>query len=112
MTRGYADIALKKLAYYGPAPVQGAPVFVQPPLTAGQVLYGVGNPAYGLPPWKARAIANGIVRSGVDVNSPAKRLVNAGIGALAGNFVSNMLGAGPFGRGLATAIGASYGYNK
>jgi hypothetical protein len=112
MTRKDRHIALTKLAFFGPAQVQGAPAFAVPPLTAGQVLYGVGNPAYGLPPWKARAIANGIVRSGVDVNSPARKLINAGIGALAGNFVSNMLGAGPFGRGLATAIGASYGYNN
>lgn len=112
MTREARYAAIEKIAFYGPASVTGIPSYTLPPATVGQVMYGAMNPAYGLPPWKARAIMNSIVDSKVDVNSPAKKLMNAGIGALAGNFISNMLGAGPFGRGMATAIGASYGYNK
>lgn len=111
MTSAERDSALTKLAYFGTAAVAGAPAYFTPPLTVGQVMHDVSSPFSSLPPPLARRVNDDIVGSGVDVNSSAKRLLHAGIGALAGNFISNMLGAGPFMRGVSTALGAKYGYN-
>lgn len=103
--------ALTKLAYFGSAAVQGSPSFFPAPLTVGQVMHDISNPFSPMSRPMARSLTDRIVNSGVDVNSPAKKLLHAGIGALAGNFISNMLGAGPFARGVATTLGARYGYN-
>lgn len=112
MTRSARLAALEKLAYFGPAADPRHLPYSRPPLTVGQIMYGIGSPACLLDAQEKRQLTDRIVGSGVDVNSPAKRLVSAGIGALAGNFIANMFGAGPFNRGIATAIGAKYGYNK
>lgn len=103
--------ALEKLAYFGSAPVNGVPVYLTPPPTVGQVMYLANSPMSPLPPASGRFLTDRIVNTGINVNAPAKSLIRAGLGALAGNFISNALGAGPFGRGLATGIGATYGYN-
>ena len=103
--------ALEKLAYFGRSDVSGSPAFMTPPMTVGQVMYNAGSPAFGLHPDVARGINNSIVRSGLSVNDPAKKLFHAGIGALASNFIANKLGVGPFARGVITAAGANYGYN-
>lgn len=105
-------IALEKLAYFGPAYVAGAPSFYTPPLTVGQVMYNINNPASPLSQSDRRLLTNKIVQTNTNVNSPAKSLLRAGIGALAGNFIATTLGAGPFTRGMATAIGANYGYRN
>ena len=102
--------ALTKLAFFGPAPVPGAPYFAPPPLTVGQAMYNVNAFGSPLSMHDKRLINDKIVNSGINVNAPAKSLFRAGIGALAGNFIANALGLGPFNRGLATAIGANYGY--
>lgn len=104
-------MALEKLAYFGAAPVPGSPSFMHPTLTVGQMMYRAGGPYSPLSPAQTRSLNDKIVQTGIDVNSPAKRLLGAGIGALAGNFISNAMGAGPFMRGMATGIGAHYGYN-
>lgn len=106
----YRKQAIEKLAFFGPAPVTGAPIYRTPPLTVGQSLYSL--PSMNLSPYHQREIHDKIVNSGLHVNKPAKSLLNAGIGALAGNFISTTLGMGPFMRGALTAIGANYGYNK
>lgn len=103
--------AIEKLAYFGPAYVAGAPQYVVPPPTVGQVMYGINGPYSPLAPATRRFLNDKITNTGINVNAPGKSLIRAGLGALAGNFISNALGAGPFGRGLATGIGASYGYN-
>jgi len=105
-------MALEKLAYYGPAAVTGAPMYFPPPPTVGQVVYNINSPTSQLSPANRRFLTDKIVDTGINVNAPGKSLLRAGLGALAGNFISNALGVGPFGRGLATAIGASYGYNN
>lgn len=74
-------------------------------------MHDIANPFSPMSRPMARSLTDRIIDSGVDVNSPAKKLLHAGIGALAGNFISNMLGAGPFTRGVATTLGARYGYN-
>ena len=111
MTAEERTYALEKIAYFGPADVVGSPSYTRPPLTVGQMMYRSGGPYSPLTPVQSRELNDSIVRTGIDVNSPAKSLLHAGIGALAGNFISNALGAGPFMRGMATAIGANYGYN-
>jgi hypothetical protein len=80
-------------------------------MTVGQVMYNANSPMSILSQSDRRKLTDKIVGAGINVNSPAKSLLRAGIGALAGNFISNMLGAGPFMRGVATAAGAQYGYN-
>lgn len=103
--------ALLKLAYFGPAWVPGAPFYQnQSPTAVGQVIY-MAKQDQSMPPMASRRLTDDIVSTGVNVNSPAKNLFKAGIGALAGNFISNALKAGPFVRGLMTATGANYGYN-
>ena len=111
MTESIRQEALEKLAYFGPAPVQGVPPYTVPPATVGQVMYGINAPYSPLSPATRRFLNDKIINTGINVNAPGKSLIRAGLGALAGNFISNALGAGPFGRGLATGIGASYGYN-
>ena len=111
MTEAIRKEALEKLAYFGPAPVTGAPMYFPPPPTVGQVMYGINGPMSPLSPADKRFLTDKIVNTGINVNAPGKSLIRAGLGALAGNFISNALGVGPFGRGLATAIGANYGYN-
>ena len=113
MTKTARVYALYKLAYFGPAPVLGAPHFgPPPPMTVGQVMYNANMPFSPLTGVDRRKMLDSIVNSGKNVNAPAKSLLNAGIGALAGNFISNALGAGPFMRGVATAVGAINGYNR
>lgn len=110
MTATARTEALTKLAFFGTAYVPGTPVFAPPAPTVGQAMYNVN--AFGTPlsPHEKRVITDNIVNSGIDVNAPAKSLLHAGIGALAGNFIANTLGLGPLNKGLATAIGAYYGY--
>jgi hypothetical protein len=113
MTKTARFYALYKLAYFGPAPVLGSPNYgPPPPMTVGQVMYNVNIPSSPLQDADRRRMLDSIVNSGKNVNAPAKSLLNAGIGALAGNFISNALGAGPFMRGFATAVGAINGYNR
>lgn len=104
--------ALEKLAYFGTASVSGTPVYLTPPPTVGQMLYNVNGPYSPLSQSDKRFLSDRIVNTGINVNASGKSLLRAGLGALAGNFISNALGVGPFGRGLATAIGANYGYNS
>lgn len=111
MNRILRERALEKLAYFGPVGVTGTPVYaVPPPPTVGQVMYGINSPYSPLSQADKRFLNDKIVGTGINVNAPGKSLLKAGLGALAGNFISNALGIGPFGRGLATGIGASYGY--
>ena len=113
MTETVRSLALTKLAYFGPAPVIGVPHYgPPPPLTVGQVMYRANMPFLPLSGIDRRKMLDSIVDTGKNVNAPAKSLLNAGIGALVGNFISNQLGAGPFMRGVATAVGANYGYNR
>ena len=110
MTPDLRAKAIIKLAYFGAAPVPGAPQFTSPPLTVGQVMYNANAFGSPLSMQDRRAFTDKVVNSGLNVNDPAKSLIRAGIGALAGNFIANALGLGPFNRGVATAIGANYGY--
>lgn len=113
MTKSARLAAITKLAYFGPAPVIGVPCYgPPPPMTVGQVMYNVNSPFSNFSAQNKRKITDRIVNTGLDVNDPAKKLLHAGIGALAGNFISNAIGAGPFMRGVATALGANYGYTK
>ena len=112
MTKGARVNALMKLAYFGPASVIGRCTYRTPPPTVGQTIYNINAPYSQIPQYEKRMLTDSIVDTGINVNSPAKSLFHAGIGALAGNFLSNALGAGPFLRGVATTLGASYGYNN
>lgn len=105
-------LALEKLAFHGSAQVIGSPMYYTPPLSVGQVLYHVNSPYNPMTNHQKRQLIDSINGTKIDVNKPAKSLLRAGIGALAGNFISTALGAGPFMRGLSTAIGANYGYNN
>lgn len=131
--------ALTKLAFYGSTWVTGSPRFGIPQLTVGQAMYNLNSqtcnttnnnlstsniymprprttlasdPAFYASALGRRNITDQIVNTGIGVNSPAKSLLHAGIGALAGNFIANALKTGPFVRGLMTATGANYGYNN
>lgn len=106
---GLLQRGLVKSAFSGIAPVPGSPYFTPPPLTVGQTMYNVGV-TDGLSPFQKRQINGAIVDTGLGVNSPAKNLLKAGVGAMAGNFIGKMLGVGPFWRGVMTATGANYGY--
>ena len=112
MTPDLRAKAITKLAYFGAAPVPGMLQFTSPPLTVGQVMYNANAFGSPLSMHDRRLFTDKVVNSGLSVNDPAKSLIRAGIGALAGNFIANALGMGPFKRGIATAIGANYGYGK
>lgn len=101
--------SLVKSAFSGIAPVPGSPYYVPPTMTVGQTMYNVGVDS-SLSPYQKRQINGAIVNTGIGVNSPAKNLLKAGVGAMAGNFIGKMLGVGPFWRGVMTATGANYGY--
>lgn len=100
--------ALSKLAFCGPADVYGSPSFDVPVPTVGQAMTGI-NANLSIPAGIRRSALDRIVRTGIDVNSPARKLFGAGLGALAGNLVSRAFGFGLLGRTAATAIGANYG---
>lgn len=110
MTPELRTKALVKLAYFGAAAVPGMQQFTVPPLTVGQVMYNANALGSPMSMHEKRIFMDKVVNSGLNVNDPAKNLIRAGIGALAGNFIANALGLGPFKRGIATAIGANYGY--
>ena len=111
MTKEARISSIMKLAYFGPASL-GHSSYRTPPPTVGQTIYNINGPYSPLQPLDRRMLTDRIVDTGLNVNSPAKNLLNAGLGALVGNFLSNAFGAGPFIRGAATAIGANYGYNN
>ena len=109
---GVDPAVLCKMAYFGPAPVFGSPVLPPPPpLTVGQVMYNVSAPGSPMSGVQQREFKDQVVHTGLNVNSPARSLLRAGVGAVAGNLISNALGMGPFMRGVMTAAGAGYGYN-
>lgn len=101
--------ALTKLAFYGPAPVFGAPVYLPPPVTVGQAMTDI-NAIQALSAYDRRRAIDQIVATGVDVNSPLRNLFTAGLGALAGKTISKALGLSPFTQGVAATMGAQYGY--
>lgn len=101
---------LQKLAFYGSASVLGSPAYTTPPMTVGQVLYNAGAPSSPFTGSSFRAFSDQVNKSGLNVNSPAKNLFKAGIGALAGNFLGKTLGVSPFFRGVLSTVGANYGY--
>lgn len=75
-------------------------------------MYLAKAPKTNIPGMSGRDFTDSVIKTNVNVNAPAKSLLNAGIGALAGNFIANTLKTGPFMRGIMTAAGASYGYNR
>lgn len=100
--------AIEKLAFYGPASVWGTPIYFAPQMTVGQTMTNINaNPT--LSPFDRRRALDQIVSTGIDVNSPAKKLIGAGLGAFAGNLVGKALGMGTFGRAIASLAGAHYG---
>lgn len=113
MTKEARIAAIEKIAYIGGGyDPEGYCTYRTPPPTVGQFMYNVNGPYSPLSSFEKRKITDRVVDTGIDVNSPAKSLLRAGIGALAGNFLANAFGAGPFMRGVATTIGANYGYNN
>lgn len=120
MTSAQRATALVKLAFYpgvfsgsfghpGTNPIAGSTTFFAPQITVGQAMTDIGA-LQTLSMADRRRALDQIVSTGIDVNSPAKKLLSAGIGALAGKMVTKALGFGPFAQGVASTIGANYGY--
>ena len=112
--RGVAIEAIEKLAFFGTASVSGSPSYAVPRPTLGDMQRAMLASPYtsGMPPSMARRMSDRLTATGLPVSTPAKSVMKAAIGGLAGNFIANALGTGPFMRGVMTAAGAGIGYNR
>ena len=109
MTSDQRSQAITKLAFYGNASVNGCPNYFMPQPTVGQMMADL-NSLQTITPFERRRALDQIVSTGVDVNSPIKSLISAGIGAIAGKAITKALGFSPFAQGVAATLGGQYGY--
>ena len=109
MTSFQKEQALTKLAFYGNAAVAGGVNYFAPQLTVGQAMTDI-NALQALSAYDRRRALDQIVATGVDVNSPIRGLIGAGLGAFAGKAITKALGFSPFTQGVAATLGGQYGY--
>ena len=109
MTHDQRSQALLKLAFYGNAAVAGSVNYFAPQLTVGQAMADI-NAIQALSSYDRRRALDQIVSTGVDVNSPLRSLIGAGLGAFAGKTITKALGFSPFTQGVAATLGGQYGY--
>lgn len=109
MTDFQKEQALTKLAFYGNAAVSGSVNYFAPQLTVGQAMTDLAA-LHALSAYDRRRALDQIVQTGVDVNSPLRSLIGAGLGAFAGKTLTKALGFSPFTQGVAATLGGQYGY--